>query len=194
MKSKGLYSSSKKKQVGKTLKYHGQNSTTIPLHCSNPILPCILQSSLHNPGCPNITFPQGWAHATCCHPSPAPSTQACGQAEKVWAGLALQPFLSAELPSKSRSSPSHQVSENTWGFLAFETDIATLGYTWPMSPKLLVMCRQTKSVRLWNGGEKAPTDRENRINLLLENCMTVLTRWEYIREIGKNITIINSTS
>lgn len=39
-----------------TLKYHGQNSTTIALHDSNPIPPRILQSSLHNPGCPNITL------------------------------------------------------------------------------------------------------------------------------------------
>lgn len=53
---------------------------------------------------------------------------------------------------------------------------------------------QAKSVQLWIDVGKTPTDRENQINLLLENCMAVLTRWEYIREIGKNINLINSTS
>lgn len=80
----------------------------------------------------------------CCHLSPALSAQAWGQVEEVQAGLTLQPFLSAGLVSKSRSFPSHPVSENTWGFLASETDIAILGDNWPMSPKLLVMCRQSQ--------------------------------------------------
>lgn len=80
----------------------------------------------------------------CCHLSPALSAQAWGQVEEVQAGLTLQPFLSAGVVSKSRSFPSHPVSENTWGFLASETDIAILGDNWPMSPKLLVMCRQSQ--------------------------------------------------
>lgn len=178
-----------------TLKHHGQNSTTIALHCRNLFLhvfsraPCTTQDVLISPWLsPGVSL---------CHVlSPVPSSELTG----VWPGRrgmgwALSAaFPPCRAPVQVSLLSSHWISENTRRFLTFEKDVAVLGYTWPTSLKLLVLGRQTKRVRLWNDGEKVPTDRENQINLLLEKCMTVLTRWEYIREIGKNITIINSTS
>lgn len=87
------------------------------------------------------------------------STHTCGQAEKARPELTLQHFL----PAGSCSRLTSPVTKCQKIFGGFETDIATLGYTWPMVQKLLMMGRQTKSVQLWNDEEKAPTDRENQI-------------------------------